>query len=167
LDAHKAALSDMTIRVAATAPRGSRRHSLGISPVLPEVAMRIPVAMLVAVAAASVHATLPPLSEDAQAQAALATAKTAWSDKLDAYKLCVAKDQTAEYYRHELRAEGKPVPAPVAMPPCTDPGPFVAPTTPVTAKPLEAAGAHSPAGDATSPPSTSIPSHDLQGPAKK
>lgn len=47
---------------------------------------------------------------------------------------------------------------------CADPGPFayVAPTE----KPLEAAGAHSPAGNATSPPSGKATSAEL-APAKK
>jgi hypothetical protein len=41
--------------------------------------------------------------------------------------------------------------APVAIPPCTNPGPFA--YAPPEQKPLESSGAHSPAANATSPPS--------------
>ena len=47
-----------------------------------------------------------------------------------------------------------PVPA-AASAPCADPGPFA--YTPPAAKPIEAAGAHSPPGTASSPPSTTTP----------
>ena len=72
----------------------------------------------------------------------------------------------------ELKPEPEPEPEPepvVEKPPmpapaCADPGPFT--YTPPEAKPLEASGAHSPAGTATSPPSTKQP--DAVGnPAKK
>jgi hypothetical protein len=48
------------------------------------------------------------------------------------------------------------------MPGCTDPGPYVSTVTPAASKPLEAAGAHSPPGTATSPPSTNAPSAQIQ-----
>lgn len=56
------------------------------------------------------------------------------------------------------------VAGPATPTPCADPGPFayVAPTE----KPLEASGAHSPAGNATSPPSSRSTSAEL-APAKK
>lgn len=63
-------------------------------------------------------------------------------------------------------ASGTPVAAATALPPgpCSDPGPFA--YTPAEQKPLEAAGAHSPAGTAISPPSTKQPSAEI-APAKK
>jgi hypothetical protein len=54
---------------------------------------------------------------------------------------------------------GAPTPTP-----CADPGPFA--YTPPEQKPLEASGAHSPPGNATSPPSTKAPAATL-APAKK
>jgi hypothetical protein len=47
---------------------------------------------------------------------------------------------------------------------CADPGPFA--YVPPTEKPLEASGAHSPAGNASSPPSTAKTSAEM-APAKK
>ena len=86
---------------------------------------------------------LPPLSDVAQAQAAEVAAKGAWSDKIARYQTCLAMERTAISFRRGLMAAGKDVPAPVATPPCADPGPYVSQSTPVV-KPLEAAGAHSP-----------------------
>ena len=94
-------------------------------------------------------AKLPPLSPEAKAKADEAAAKTAWQGKLDAYKLCQAQDRVAAYYRSHVPA-GKTAPEATATAACTDPGPFV--YTPVEAKPLEAAGAHSPAATAATPP---------------
>ncbi len=69
----------------------------------------------------------------------------------------------AAYYK-SAKAAGKETKPPAPAPACADPGPFA--YTPPEAKPLEAAGAHSPAGTATSPPSTRQP--DAVGnPAKK
>lgn len=47
------------------------------------------------------------------------------------------------------------VAGPATPTPCADPGPFA--YTPPEQKPLEAAGAHSPAGNANSPPNTKTP----------
>ena len=59
---------------------------------------------------------------------------------------------------------GTPVAAgPAPIPPCGDPGPFA--FTPPQQKPLEASGAHSPPGTASSPPSTRTPA--AATPAKK
>ena len=70
---------------------------------------------------------------------------------------------------------GTPVAAVVsaapAIPPCADPGPFA--YAPPEQKPLETSGAHSPAANATSPPSvraesaTMAPAKPSTGPAKK
>ena len=88
-------------------------------------------------------AKLPPLSPEAQAKADEAKQKTAWSDKVAAYKLCQAQDRVAATYRKAKGAQPKaqtaPAPAdasaaaaaPAAsaaptVPPCQDPGPYVA-----------------------------------------
>ena len=69
-----------------------------------------------------VGAKLPPLSEEAAAKAAEAKAKTGWSAKVDAYKLCLSQDKVAVRYRQE---KGVAVQAAEAMPACQDPGPYV------------------------------------------
>ena len=110
-----------------------------------------------------VNAKLPALSDEAKAKAAEAAAKAAWGDKVGAYQLCVAMDKVAARYLAEAAKAGKPVPA-TPTPPCADPGPF-AYAAPAPAKPLEAAGAHSPAATAVSPPSGKVPAAELP-PAK-
>ena len=102
--------------------------------------------------AGSVTAALPAPSAEAKAKAEQAAARAAWQGKVDAYKLCQAQDRAAANYRSSASAAGKPVPPAVATPPCTDPGPFGQPPSPV--KPLEAAGAHSPPATAATPPVT-------------
>ena len=111
-----------------------------------------------------VLAKLPPPSDDAKAKAAEAAAKTAYADKVGAYKLCQSMDRVAATYLADVKKAGKDM-KPVATPPCADPGPFA--YTPPSQKPLEAAGAHSPPGAAVSPPNTKTPAKDAQGPAKK
>ena len=120
--------------------------------------MRTLTLLIVAALAAPVAATLPAPSEDAKAQAAAAKAKSDWGDKVAAYKLCLEQDRVAERYRatHSAAAPRSATPA------CVDPGPFVA-----SAKPLEAAGAHSPPQTATAPPNTPVPHAELTGSAKK
>lgn len=105
-------------------------------------------------------AKLPALSDDAKAKAAEAAAKTAWTGKLDAYQLCKSQDQVAAAYFKSAKAAGKETKAAAAVPACADPGSFVY-TPPVAAKPLEAAGAHSPATNAASPPSGKQPDATL------
>jgi hypothetical protein len=128
-------------------------------------------------------AKLPPLDDAAKAKAAEAAAKAAWQGKVDAYQLCKSQDKVAAHY---MRTAGKngakatPVATPAAsaaspaasgtpvaaapLTPCGDPGPFAynAPEQ----KPLEASGAHSPAGNAASPPSVRQESATM-APAKK
>ena len=59
------------------------------------------------------------------------------------------------------------VSVPVVIPACADPGPFAMPVvTPVAAKPLEAAGAHSPSGTAVSPPSTKATAAEISADPK-
>ena len=70
--------------------------------------------------AGSVLAKLPAPNDEAKAKAAEAAAKTAYTGKLEAYQLCKSQNKVAAAYRK--KAPGK---APVATPPCADPGPFV------------------------------------------
>jgi len=109
--------------------------------------------LLCALAATSAVAKLPPPTPEAQAKAAEAAARTAWSAKTDGYLLCKSQDQVAAKYRASAQAAGKPAPAAVATPPCVDPGPYAA-APKVETKPIEASGAHSPAPTAASPPSS-------------
>lgn len=114
---------------------------------------------------ASVGAKLPALSDDAKAKAAEAAAKTAYGDKVAAYKLCQSQDRVAARYLDAAKASGKAASAPAATPACTDPGAFVY-APPASAPPLEAAGAHSPPATAAAPPSTTTPAA-AQQPARK
>jgi hypothetical protein len=108
------------------------------------------------VVAASVWAKLPPPSEEAKAKAAEAAARTAHANKVADYQLCKSMDMVAARYAADAKRTGKDVKPPTATPPCTDPGVFGAPV-PVAAKPIEAAGAHSPPKTASAPPSTAAP----------
>ena len=63
-------------------------------------------------------AALPPLTPEAQEAAALAKAKTAYGDKVGAFKLCQAQNKVAD----QFRVPGTPAPAA-----CVAPPPFVAP----------------------------------------
>lgn len=125
--------------------------------------MKTSLVVVAAIVASPALATLPPAPDAAKAQAKEAAAKSAWTDKVGAYKLCLSMDRVAEGYR-----KSRPdAPAPQQTPPCADPGPYVSPVTPESQKPLEASGAHSPPGTATSPPSTNATAAELQGSAKK
>ena len=128
-------------------------------------AVVVPALIVVALLAAPAFAKLPAPSDEAKAKAAEAAAKTAWSDKVGAYQLCRAMDRAAEHYRKTAKQDGKGAPAAVETPSCADPGPFVAPV--VATAPLEAAGAHSPATMATSPPSSKATAAELQGQPRK
>ena len=119
---------------------------------------------LLAAASAASLAKLPALSDEAKAKAAEAAAKTAWTGKVEAYLLCKSQDKVAAAYYKSAKAAGKETKPPAAAPACADPGAFA--YTPAEAKPIEAAGAHSPAGTATSPPSTKQPDA-VVNPAKK
>jgi hypothetical protein len=120
-------------------------------------------ASLLMSASVMVMAKLPAPSDEAKAKAAEAAAKTAWTGKVDAYLLCKSQDKVSAAYR-KTHKDAKPAAA--DLPACADPGPFS--YTPPEAKPLEASGAHSPAGTATSPPSTKAPAATLPAaPAKK
>jgi hypothetical protein len=85
--------------------------------------------ILIAAAIASpVLAKLPPVSDDAKARAAEATSKSAWSDKVRLYKLCLATDHVADGYRKSSRTAGN-AQAPAVTAPCVDPGPYVSSVT--------------------------------------
>lgn len=66
-------------------------------------------------------AKLPAPTEEAKAKAEEAKAKSAWSDKVAAYKLCLSQDAVAAYYLKTKGKDSKPMPAPA----CADPGPYV------------------------------------------
>jgi hypothetical protein len=76
-------------------------------------------------------------------------------------------DRTADAYRRSRKEAGQDIAPPVATGPCIDPGPYMSPVPPTTAKPLEAAGAHSPPETATSPPSTTATAREMSGDGKK
>ena len=116
--------------------------------------------------AAPALAKLPMPTPEAKAKTTEAAAKTAWADKIGAYKLCLAGDRTAAAYRSHAKAAGKQAPAAVETPACADPGPYVAAVAPAT-PPLEAAGAHSPTTTAVGPPSSKATAAELQGQKKK
>ena len=120
--------------------------------------MRTATLLIIASLATPVFATLPPPSEEAKAQAAQAKAKSDWGDKVAQYQLCLAGDRVAARYRASQAGAAKS--APQSTPPCVDPGPFVA-----EAKPLEAAGAHSPPETATAPPNTNATHAEITGSA--
>ena len=122
---------------------------------------RATTAIIVATCAGMAWATLPPPTDEAKAKAADAAAKAAWADKVGLYQLCMAMDRTADSYRKERKAEGKDVPPPNVTPACTDPGAYVPKLTPVSAKPLESSGAHSPPGPAVAPPSNKASAAEL------
>lgn len=130
-------------------------------------------------------AKLPPPPQDpaALAKAAEAKAKSAWASKVAAYKLCLVQDRLAARFGDKAGNRGAAVPVSTTVPAtpsnagnpvtgaqgggtpvvaeapklanCTDPGPFT--YTPPGQKPLEAAGAHSPAATAVRPPTTGVP----------
>lgn len=103
-------------------------------------------------AVSTAMAKLPPLSEEAKAKAAEASAKTTWAGKVDAYQLCKSQEKVAGSYFQKVKASGQEAKAPTPTPACTEPGAF-AYTPPEAAKPIESAGAHSPAPTAASSPS--------------
>ena len=112
-----------------------------------------------------VLAKLPPPSEEAKTKAAETAARAAWTGKIDAYLSCKSQDRVAAHYYQTAKAANKDARAPTATPPCSDPGAFSY-VPAVETKPIEAAGAHSPPGTATSPPSSTTPAAAI-APAKK
>ena len=82
-----------------------------------------------AFAGTAVFAALPPLTPEQAEAAALAKAKTAYGDRVGAYKLCLAQNKVAD----QFRVPGTPAPGA-----CTAPPPF---TPPVAAAAAPAAPA--------------------------
>lgn len=80
---------------------------------------------------AAVMAKLPAPSDEAKAKAAEAAAKTAWSGKVDGYRLCKSQDRVAAYVKKakvsdkDAKAAPKDAKAGVVASTCVDPGPFV------------------------------------------
>jgi len=130
--------------------------------------MRIAATLLTAALfAAPAFAKLPAPTEAAKSKAAEAAAKTAWSDKVDAYKTCLAGDRAAENFRKNAAAAKKIIPEPdPGVPKCVDPGPYVS-TLADAGKPLETSGAHSPPDTATKPPSSNTTTAEMDGGVKK
>ena len=126
--------------------------------------IKLIIPLLLTFASAVALAKLPALTDEAKAKAAEAAAKTAWSGKVDAYLLCKWQDKVAASYYQSAKAAGKPTKPAAELPPCTEVGAFA--YTPPYAKPLEAAGGHSPPATATSPPSGKQPDA-VVNPAKK
>ena len=126
------------------------------------LSLLVPLSMAVSVAVPMMaSAKLPPPSPEVKQKADEGAARSAWTDKVGAYRLCLAQDRTADAYRRQVKASGKEPPYAMNAAPCADPGPFA--YTPVEQKPLEAAGAHSPPGTANSPPSTKATAAEIQG----
>lgn len=123
------------------------------------------ISIMVLVASSAALAKLPALSDEAKAKAAEAAAKSAWAGKVDSYQLCKSQDKVAATYLKSAKSAGKDAKPAPAIPACADPGAFVY-APPEAAKPIEAAGAHSPATTAASPPSTKQPDA-IVNPAKK
>jgi len=128
--------------------------------------MRTTIALILVAAAGLAYGKLPPPADATKAQAAQTAAKAAWDDKVSLYKTCRAQDRAADAYRRDLKAASVDIRTPTATAPCADPGPYVAPVTPVESKPLEASEAHSPAETATSPPSTNVPAPEMPNATK-
>ncbi|KWR90124.1 hypothetical protein [Cupriavidus sp. IDO] len=89
--------------------------------------------MLIALAAsaagtAGALAKLPPPTDAQKAKAEETKARTAWTDKVAAYKLCQVQDKTAARYYSDMKAQGKQTKEPMQTPACADPGPFVPPS---------------------------------------
>ena len=123
------------------------------------------ISILALTVSSAVLAKLPALSDEAKAKAAETSAKTAWAGKVDSYQLCRSQDKVVAAYLKSAKSAGKDVKPASATPACADPGAFVY-TPPEVVKPIEAAGAHSPATTAASPPSTKQPDA-VVNPARK
>lgn len=86
--------------------------------------MNKPVLALVLLAAScAVQAKLPVPTDEQKAAAAAVKDKQAWTDKVAAYKLCMAQDRVAAHYFKAKGSSSKPA---AALPACADPGPYVA-----------------------------------------
>jgi hypothetical protein len=147
---------------------------------------KILVSAVIIAASSLALAKLPPPDDAAKAKAAEASAKAAWQSKVGAYQQCKVEDKLAARYKstagkaNGANAPSAPPPAaassgaaaapagtPVASKPpalCADPGPFAYSAPQQT--PLETSGAHSPAGNASTPPSVRAESATMAPPKK-
>ena len=104
-------------------------------------------------------AKLPAPSDEANAKAAEAAAKTAHTNKVTSFQLCKSMDRTAGAYFAQAKKDGKAVKPAAATDACAEPGAFVyvpappasgaAPSTAVAAAPATPAG--KPAAPAVAP----------------
>ncbi|SFF88391.1 hypothetical protein SAMN05518865_105335 [Duganella sp. CF458] len=86
--------------------------------------MNMPVlALLILAVSCTVQAKLPAPTDEQKAAAAATKDKQAWTDKVAAYKLCMAQDRVVARYFATKGSGGKPT---AALPACADPGPYVA-----------------------------------------
>lgn len=124
-------------------------------------------AALLCLLATSAAAKIPPpqLTDEQKAKAAEAAARTAWSNQIASFQLCRSMDKVAVRYFAEAKAANKDVKPAVPAGDCSDPGPFA--YKPPEAKPLEAAGAHSPPATSKGPPSTMTPAAQTTPSPKK
>jgi hypothetical protein len=99
--------------------------------------------LAVSIAFSAANAKLPAPSDEAKAKAAEAAAKTAWTDKVGAYKLCQWQDKVAARYYADAKRAGKETKAAASTTPCADPGAFVYPP-PAVAPAVGAAPAPAP-----------------------
>jgi hypothetical protein len=106
----------------------------------------------------SAWAKLPPPAPEVAAKAAESAARAKWAGQMDAFQLCQVQDRIAAKFGKPRQADAS------AMPACVQPGPFS--YTPPAEKPMEASGAHSPPGNASSPPSTGAPTQPMQAAPK-
>ncbi|MBV7482921.1 hypothetical protein [Bordetella sp. BOR01] len=125
--------------------------------------MKILAILSLALFAAGAHAALPEPDAAAQAKAAEAKAKTAWTAQVAAFQLCSVQDRVAAAFFESARAAGRTPAPPIPTPECQDPGPFA--YAPVADQSREDSGAHSPAETASQPPSSAQPEADKK-PAK-
>lgn len=100
-------------------------------------ALTLSTLLALAGASALALAKLPAASDEAKAKGAETAAKTAHAGKVANFQLCKSMDQVATDYLAAARKAGKAASAPVATPPCADPGAFV--YTPEGAVPVAAA----------------------------
>jgi hypothetical protein len=75
--------------------------------------------------AGAAFAKLPALSDEAKAKAAEAAAKTAHTNKVADYQLCLSREKTAAHFFKTAKAAGKETKPATETPACADPGAFV------------------------------------------
>jgi hypothetical protein len=104
-------------------------------------------------------AKLPALSDEAKAKAAEAAAKTAHTNKVADYQLCLSREKTAAHFFKTAKAAGKETKPATETPACADPGAFVypPPAAPAVAGAPAAFAAPAPAVAAATPAKPAAP----------